>query len=106
MVFQSAKEGDPLALRIFRKTAEYIGIGIATLIDLFNPQAIIVGGGVSRSGEEFLDQIRESVKTHVIQRHNNFVKIIPATFGADAAVMGSVSLILEKVLTFDSNNDQ
>jgi glucokinase-like ROK family protein len=102
MVFRSATEGDQTSLRVFHKTAEYIGIGIASLIDLFNPQAIVIGGGVSRSGDEFLDRIRQTAKTHVIQRHNNFVKIISATYGADAAVMGSVSLILEKMLTFDS----
>jgi glucokinase-like ROK family protein len=105
MVFDSAKEGDPLATGVFLQATEYIGIGIANLIELFNPQAVVIGGGVSQSGEFFIQKIKEAVERHVIERYARGVEIRPAMHGADEAVMGAVSLILEKVLNLELLGD-
>jgi predicted NBD/HSP70 family sugar kinase len=104
MVAQAGAEGDELAINILNKAAEYIGIGIANMINLFNPEAVIIGGGVSNAGELLLSSIRRSVDLHVISRHINRVKIVPVTFGANAAVMGAVSLILGEILMLNHRN--
>lgn len=104
MVAQAAAEGDELAVGILSKAAEYIGIGIANMINLFNPEAVIIGGGVSNAGELLFSSIRRSVDRHVISRHINKVKIISVTYGMSAAVMGAVSLILGEILMLNHRN--
>jgi len=98
MVVKAAKDGDELARDVFTKAAQYIGIGIASLINLFNPQAVVIGGGVSQAGDALFEIIRATVNKRVIPRHRDAVYILPVTHGANAAVMGAVSLVLHEVL--------
>ena len=80
------------------RTVQEIGIGIAGLVNLFNPQAVVIGGGVAQAGTIFFDPIKETVNKRVMPRHADAVDILPVTHGANAAVMGAVSLILHEVL--------
>lgn len=58
-VFRAWREGDPIASRIIQRVSRYLGIGFANMIHMFNPQKIVVGGGVSKMGEPFLRLIRQ-----------------------------------------------
>lgn len=98
MVANAASKGDLFAKQIFDKAAEYIGIGIAGLISLFSPEAVIIGGGVSQSGDLLFNTIRETVASRAMNTISRDMVIKPATFGLNAAVMGSVALILHEVL--------
>jgi glucokinase len=80
---------------------EYLGTGIAGLITLLNPQAVIIGGGVSQAGDLFFASIREQVAKRVMNKHGASVKILPVTLGMRSAVMGAVSLILKEVLSLN-----
>ena len=80
---------------------EYIGIGIASLVNLFNPGLIVIGGGVSMAGDIFFDDIREVVSRHVMQSTARDLQILPVAFGNNAALMGAFSLILNRVLNLD-----
>ncbi|MCI4444465.1 MAG: ROK family transcriptional regulator [Candidatus Aminicenantes bacterium] len=107
MVAQAAKKGDVLAWNVFHKAAEYLGLGISALINLFNPEAIVIGGGVTQAGDILFDTIRGTVKARALSRICRDVEILPATFGAKAAVMGAVSLIMQKVLNLEyKRNDR
>lgn len=101
MVADAAKEGDELALNVFKRAMEYIGIGIASLVNLFNPGLIVIGGGVSMAGDLFFDNIREVVSRHVMQSTTRNLQILPVAFGNNAALMGAFSLILNRVLHLD-----
>jgi glucokinase len=101
MVANAAKKGDVIAWNVFHRAAEYLGIGISALINLFNPEAIVIGGGVTQAGDIFFDTIRNTVKARVLNKISKEVEILPATFGLKVAVMGAVSLIMEKVLNLD-----
>ncbi|MGB9893657.1 MAG: ROK family protein, partial [Candidatus Saccharicenans sp.] len=101
MVANAAKKGDILAWNVFHKAAEYLGIGISALINLFNPEAIVIGGGVTQAGDILFDTVRSTVKARALSRISREVEILPATFGPKAAVMGAVSLIMQKVLNLD-----
>ena len=54
MVADAAKKGDELALNVFTRAMEYIGIGISDLVNMFNPELIVIGGGVSLAGDILL----------------------------------------------------
>jgi glucokinase-like ROK family protein len=101
MVADAANKGDELALNVFKRAMEYIGIGIANLINLFNPELIVIGGGVSMAGDIFFDNIREVVAKHVMQSTAKEIPILPVAFGENAALMGAFSLILNRVLNLD-----
>jgi glucokinase-like ROK family protein len=105
MVADAAKKGDALAWNVFHRAAEYLGIGISALINLFNPEAIVIGGGVTMAGDILFDTVRKTVKARALSKISHEVEILPATFGLKAAVMGAVSLILQKVLNLDYRNN-
>jgi glucokinase-like ROK family protein len=104
MVANAAKKGDVVAWNVFHRAAEYLGIGISALINLFNPEAIVIGGGVTQAGDILFDTVRNTVKARALNKISKEVEILPATFGLKAAVMGAVSLIMQKVLNLDYRN--
>ena len=62
-VAEAASKGDPLAKEVLFKAAEYIGIALANVVSLLNPDLIIIGGGVTQSGSLFIDKIKETAKS-------------------------------------------
>ena len=94
----AAKQGDPLAERIFREAAEYIGVGLVNLLHLFNPQAIFLGGGLVQAGDLLLDTVRETIGRKGIDRLVQDVEILPVTHGMRTTTMGAIALILREVL--------
>lgn len=107
MVVQSAKRGDSVAWKVFDLAAEYIGIGIAGLINLYNPEAVFIGGGVAQAGDILFDRVRRTVQARAMKKTAGAVSILPATFSLKSAVMGAIALILSGVvnLNFEHNAD-
>jgi glucokinase-like ROK family protein len=104
MVADLAKQGDPLASDIFDTAVEYLGIGIAGLINLFSPEAVVIGGGVAQSGSILFDKIRKTVNSRALDKVASGVLIKPASFGIKAAVMGAVSLVLSDVVNLKNDD--
>lgn len=92
IVAVAAKEGDPVAKQIFRIMGEYIGMGLTSVVNLLNPEKIIIGGGVADAGDILLDPIRETIakRAMTIQRE---VEVVPAQLGNTAGVIGASLLI-------------
>ena len=93
MVAKAAEEGDPVAKRIFEIVGEYIGIGLTSVINLLNPEKVIIGGGVAESGELLLAPIRKTIKERAMVVSGNAVEIVPAQLGNSAGVIGASMLI-------------
>ena len=98
MVANAAKQGDSVAWTIFDRAAEYLGLGIAGVINLFNPEAVFIGGGVAQAGDIFFSRVRKTVNARGLRKTASEVTILPASFGTRAAVMGAISLILSGVV--------
>ena len=92
IVAVAAKEGDPVARQIFRIMGEYIGMGLTSVINLLNPEKIIIGGGVADAGDILLNPIRETIakRAMTIQKE---VEVVPAQLGNTAGVIGASLLI-------------
>ena len=101
MVAHFAQRGDPLAFEIFDTAVEYLGIGIAGLINIFSPEAVVIGGGVAQAGDILFDKVRQTVNARALNKISSNVVIKPASFGIKAAVMGAVSLILSEVVNLN-----
>ena len=93
VVYEAAKAGDPVAKRIFTVTGEYIGMGLTSVINLLNPEKVIIGGGVAAAGDFLLEPIRETVKKRAMKIAGEAVEIVPAQLGNTAGVIGASMLI-------------
>jgi glucokinase len=91
---EAAKAGDPVALTIFNKMGEYIGIGLSSVVNLLNPEKIIIGGGVADAGEFLLTPLKETLKKRAMKISADAVQIVPAQLGNTAGVIGA-SLLIE-----------
>jgi len=100
-VADAAKQGDSLAWGIFDQAVEYLGIGLAGLVNLFSPEAIVIGGGVAQAGDILFEKVRKTVNARSLNKISSEVLIKPATFGMKAAVMGAVSLVLSEVINLN-----
>lgn len=95
MVFDAAKAGDILAKEIVELAIEYIGIGIASYVNILDPDLIIVAGGLVDAGSLLTDGIRDVVKRRQMKYAGRKVKIKPCTLGFYGTAIGAASLILK-----------
>jgi glucokinase len=86
---EAARRGDPLALEVISKAANYLGIGMVNLVNIFNPELIIVGGGVANMGELLLEPARQVVRERAFKLAAGAVRILPAQLGEDGGVLGA-----------------
>jgi len=84
----AAREGDPLALEVISRAATYLGIGMVSLVNAFNPEMIIVGGGVAKMGELLLEPARQVVRERAFKLASGVVRIVPTQLGDDGGVLG------------------
>lgn len=91
-VVAAAERGDPLAADVMNVAMGYLGIGIANLIHLFNPRAIVIGGGVSRSGDLLFEPVRRIVHDRCMPDYLTGLVITVARLGDDAGLLGSAAL--------------
>jgi glucokinase len=98
VVFQAAKEGDQAALGLFERLGHWLGIGIASLITIFDPDVVVVGGGMAAAGELLLAPARAAMERFVFGRaHRQLPPVVPARLGADAGLVGAATLALRGI---------
>jgi glucokinase len=95
LVTELAHDGDPAARRVVAEAGRWLGVGIASLVNLLNPETVVVGGGVIAAGELLLAPAREVVAARALRPSRDVVRIVPAHFGADAGMLGAAILALE-----------
>jgi len=99
MIFDAAKDKDPLCLAVIDKTSYYLGYACQILSVITNPDIIIIGGGVSKAGNFFIERIR----SHFQQIAFNSVRdtlIVEAKLGNDAGIYGAASLVIQWLKQF------
>ena len=94
-VATAAQKGDTLALTIISKAANYLGVGLVNLVNIFNPEMIIVGGGMAKMGNMLLDGARKVVTERAFQMPAQLVRIVPSQLGDNAGVLGVVAFARE-----------
>ena len=87
-----AWEGDEAALYVMEETGRWLGIGLAGFVNVFNPEVIAVGGGVSRAGELILEPARKEVYLRARSPSRDLVEIKEATLGPASGVLGAAAL--------------
>jgi len=88
-VGRAAQAGDALAVRVFGEAGEYLGVALAGVINLLNPEVVVLGGGVSRAGEPLFSSVRSTVLRRALGLSGKCARIVPALLGEDAGVIGA-----------------
>jgi len=97
-VFEAARQGDRCALEIIDLAAWYLGQGLAIAVNLFNPEIVIVGGGMASEGEILFDPLRHYFSKMIISPLAEEVTLVPAEMGEEAGVRGILALLNELFL--------
>jgi glucokinase-like ROK family protein len=95
MVFAAAEQEDALALQVVAETSVYLGIAIANLINLFNPELIVLGGPVGQVGQVLLEPVHVEVRRHAMAYPLAAAEIVTSRLGADAGAIGAAVLVLQ-----------
>jgi len=94
-VAEAAAGGDPEAVSIISHAARFLGVGVANLINLLNPDMIVLGGGVMEIGEPIWQGVRTEVEARVLGAACAHVQVVPAGLGRRSGVLGAVALALQ-----------
>lgn len=90
-----AHEGDPAAVQAVGRIGRWLGVGIAGLANIFDPDVVVVGGGVLSAGDHLLSPAREALARHALPPLGELVHIAPARFGAESGLIGAAALAWE-----------
>ncbi len=96
-VYLAAREGEAAAQRVMKDMGRMLGIGIANLINIFNPQMIVIGGGVKDAWELFIGATHEEIMRRAFRVPAERTEIVPSLLGDDAGMVGAAAVALQKV---------
>ncbi len=96
-IHQAAQAGDPLAAELIARSAYYLGVGLANLVNIFNPEIIVIGGGLSSIGDILLKPAFAEAERRAFQRSYQAVRFAHAELGRDSGVIGAAAFALEQL---------
>ena len=96
IVTELAHDGDLAAIEAVTTVGQRLGIGLVSIINLLNPEVVVIGGGVIGAGELLLAPAREMVAARALALARDVVRIVPAGFGAEAGVVGAGIMAIER----------
>ena len=100
LISQAALEGDKLSVEVWNEVGRYIGVALSGLVNLLNPEVIIIGGGVAKADSLVFDPIRQTIKERAMRMPAKMVRVVPAKLGKDAGMIGAGILAWEKISNF------
>jgi glucokinase len=97
IVTEMAHDGDPTAGEVLAQIGERLGFGLVGLVNTFNPEVIVIGGGAARGGELLLGPARRVIAEHALPPAREIVRLAPAHYGDEAGMMGAALMALESL---------
>ena len=96
-IVRGCKERDALTIKVVEQAGEDLGKKVAFLVNLLNPEIVVVGGGIEDCGAPLLDSIKATVKEWSVEEASSQLKIIPSAFGENAVALGVVGIVAREV---------
>jgi glucokinase-like ROK family protein len=96
-IYEAVEMGDELAIQTLKTAGRYIGIGISTLVNLFNPQKVIITGGILRAKDIVFQPLTDSVYQHSLKTNTNNLLLVPSKLGNYSDVIGASTLWVNEV---------
>ncbi len=97
VIQKAAQQGDALAGELIARTGYYVGVGLANLINLFNPELIVIGGGLSHIGDMLFEPAFKVAKERAFEKAYQAVRFAPAELGRNSGVLGAVVFAFEEM---------
>ena len=94
-VFRAAKAGDAVCLRVIQQMGRYLGIGIANLVNIFNPEMIVLAGGVTAAWKDFIPIVKEEILVRAFEVPRKRARIVKAKLGDHAGIIGAAGVALQ-----------
>src|SRR3989338_5169171 len=97
-VIEASRAGDKLANELLETAGRQLGRKISFLVNLLNPEVVVIGGGIEQAGAVFMDSVKRTI--HYWSREENIrnLMIVPSRLGGNAVAMGAVCLVLQRIL--------
>jgi glucokinase len=96
-VYQAARDGDELATEVVRDTAKYLGAAVASLLNIFNPEVVVISGGVTLAGDSLFEPLRREVSRRAFKPAVQVCRIVPGQLTGVAGVYGAARAFQEQV---------
>lgn len=97
LVIEASKAGDKLANDLLEAAGRHLGKKIAFLVNLLNPEVVVIGGGVEQAGSVFMDSVKRTVHAWSREEAVRNLRIVPSRLGENAVAMGAISLVLQRI---------
>jgi glucokinase len=98
-VAAAARAGDALAAEVWDATTTALACGVTSIVNLFEPEAVVLGGGVTRSGEQLLAPVRETVRTSAMGPAGRGATVVLSALGDRAGVVGAAAIAFDRLGT-------
>src|SRR3712207_739839 len=95
IVVKAAQEGDAAALELMEREGMLVGVGVVNCIHSFNPQMVVLGGGVSNAGKLLFDPVKATVEARIMPSYRGTYEIVPAALRGNSGALGAVAAALE-----------
>ncbi len=96
LIIEAAHLSDKLAIQLLNKAGEDLGKKIAFLVNLLNPQVVVIGGGVEKAGSFLFDPLKNAVKEWAFEEATRAIKIVPAQLAENAVPLGASGVVVQK----------
>jgi len=96
-VFSYFRSGDEIARQVVSLAARRLGIKISYLVNLLNPEVVVLGGGLEDAGDDFLNQVSSTVKDWAFRETAEDLKIVYSQLRENAVALGAASLVMQKI---------
>ena len=91
-LYEQGSKGDQLAIEVFRRAGAYLGIALAGLINVLNPEAVVIAGGAAEGWDLFIGAARAEISKRAFREPAERARIIRASLGSDAGIVGAAYL--------------
>lgn len=98
-VYAASKTGDVIAREVVRDTARFLGTGISNLINIFNPEMVVICGGVTQAGDALFEPLRAEVKRRAFKPAVDACQIVPGALPLSAGMVGAVATFRNRMLS-------
>jgi glucokinase-like ROK family protein len=97
-VIQAADQGDAVALGALQEVGVQLGIGVANLVNVFNPELIVLGGALNRASSVLLPIVEKTISENALTPARENLRVAASAHGTDACLIGAIALVLEDIL--------
>ena len=102
MVYTAANDGDPVAVDVVRETARFLGAGLGALLNVLNPEVVVLAGGVVNAGDALFVPLRAEVRRRAFAPAVDACRIVPGALGGSAGAVGAVAAFKAQTGTFNA----